>query len=397
MQYATVVRPASHSRLCLPPSSSAGAVTSKKGRLAVVRFALRGRRRRLREAPFFLSLEEVGGRNALGVGARRPLAGGGGGGSDGVLPPARRRGAAAPLPGFRYSAAAPLDQARPNGLVLEGALVAHKSRLFPILGRDRNLPAAGIAIEWRKDGRLAYAIDELVNAGQRVRIHLHHDIQKSVIDAEAEGAILLCDEHDRKAPFRRRRFDDVRLQLPLDLGRLGFPRREARAERREADWPGAVVGVDAVLSRLDDAQRLARPRVLVLAQHAADPVVQRRVGIREVHVLYLRRGRGWRCGGHGAPFPRVPGSRRCNGPPVRRRSRTRDSLRRAFAPGARHCPHHALGVNGRCDSWGGRRPVGGPFGHLRDPRREQFDVADVGPPLEDDLARAEIGHHDREG
>jgi len=50
-----------------------------------------------------------------------------------------------------------------------------------------------------------------------------------MIDAEAEGAIILGDGHDREAPFRRRRFDDVSLQLPLDLGRLGLQCRVARA------------------------------------------------------------------------------------------------------------------------------------------------------------------------
>ena len=101
-------------RLRLPPSSSAGAVTPTGGCLPVFRFALRRRRRGLREARF---RPGVGG----SWGPQRPrrdgaplLAGGGGGGNYGVLPPARRWGAAAPLQDFRSSAAAAPDQAQPN-------------------------------------------------------------------------------------------------------------------------------------------------------------------------------------------------------------------------------------------------------------------------------------------
>ena len=113
-QSAAVLSPARDARLRLPPSPSAGAVTPTGGCLPVVRFALRRRRRGLRVA-----------RSPPGVTDRRgpqrprrmgapPLAGGGGGGNDGVLPTARRWGAAAPLQDFRFSAAAPPDQARPS-------------------------------------------------------------------------------------------------------------------------------------------------------------------------------------------------------------------------------------------------------------------------------------------
>ena len=170
-------------------------------------------------------------------------------------------------------------QAERHTLVLEGALVAHESRPFPIIGHDGKMPVAGIAIDFREGGHLAETIDALVHAGQRVSILLCHDIQQSVVDAETEGAILLGNERDRKSPLRRRRFDDVRLQLLPDLVRLVFPRRVARAARRDADGPGASVEVDAALSKLDDGQPLARPHVLDLVQHAANPVVQRRVGI----------------------------------------------------------------------------------------------------------------------
>jgi len=120
------------------------------------------------------------------------------------------------------------------------------------------------------------------------------DVQQSIIDAEAEGAVLLGDEHDRETPFRRCRFDDVRFQLPLDFGRLGLPCGVPRTVRREPDGPGSGVEVDAVLGGFGDAQRLARPHRLVLAQHASNPGVQCRVGIREVHVLHVDRGHG-RC------------------------------------------------------------------------------------------------------
>jgi len=45
-----------------------------------------------------------------------------------------------------------------------------------------------------------------------------------------------------------------------------------------------------MLGGFDDAQRLARPHRLVLAQHVSDPRVQFRVGIREVHILHVDRG-----------------------------------------------------------------------------------------------------------
>ena len=158
--------------------------------------------------------------------------------------------------------------------------MAHESRLLPIFRRDGSLLVAGVAIQRREDGRLAEAVDALVHPGQRVRILLGDDVQQSIIDAEAEVSSLLGDEQDPEAPLRRRPFDDVRLQLPLDLGRLGLPRRVPRAARREADRPGAGVEVDALLGGFDDAERLARPHCLVLVQHAADPGVQRRVDVR---------------------------------------------------------------------------------------------------------------------
>ena len=101
-------------RLRPPPSSSAGAVTPTGGGLPVVRFAVRRRRRGLREARFPPGVGGSRGQQRPRRGGAPPLAGGGGGGNDGVLPPARRWGAAAPLQDFRSSAAAPPDQARPN-------------------------------------------------------------------------------------------------------------------------------------------------------------------------------------------------------------------------------------------------------------------------------------------
>jgi len=87
-------------------------VTPTGGGLAVVRFALRRRRRRLRKALFSPG---VGDSRAPLRPRRRgapPLAGGGGGGNVKLLPPARHWGAAAPLQNVRSSGAAPPDQAR---------------------------------------------------------------------------------------------------------------------------------------------------------------------------------------------------------------------------------------------------------------------------------------------
>jgi len=113
-QSAAVWPPARDARLRLPPSSSAGAVTPTGGGLPVVRFALRRRRRGLREARFPPGVGGSRGPQRPRRGGAPPLAGGGGGSIDGVLRPARRWGAAAPLQDFRSSAAAPPDQARPN-------------------------------------------------------------------------------------------------------------------------------------------------------------------------------------------------------------------------------------------------------------------------------------------
>jgi len=109
-QSAAFLLPARDARLCLPPSSSAGAVTPTGGGLAVVRFALRRRRRGLRKARF----SPVVGESRAPQRPRRwdapLLAGGDGGRNDGVLPPARRWGVSAPLQDFRSSAAAPPDR-----------------------------------------------------------------------------------------------------------------------------------------------------------------------------------------------------------------------------------------------------------------------------------------------
>jgi len=96
-QSAAVLPPARDARLRLPPSSSEGVVTPTGGGLPVVRFALRRRRRGLREARFPPGVGGSRGPQRPRRGGAPPLAGGGGGGNDGVLSPARRWGAAAPL------------------------------------------------------------------------------------------------------------------------------------------------------------------------------------------------------------------------------------------------------------------------------------------------------------
>jgi len=113
-KYATPSRPVRAAHLRLPPSSSAGAVTPTGGGLPVVKFALRRRRRKLRDARFPPGVGGSRKPQRPRRGGASPLAGSGGGGNDGVLPPARRWGAAAPLQEFRSSAAAPPDQARPS-------------------------------------------------------------------------------------------------------------------------------------------------------------------------------------------------------------------------------------------------------------------------------------------
>ena len=97
--------------------------------------------------------------------------------------------------------------------------MTHEGRLFPVFGCDGDLPVAGIAIQCREDGRLAEAVNAFLHPGKRVGVLLGHDVQQAILDAEAEGAVLLGNEYDREAPFGRCRLDDVRFQRPLDLGR----------------------------------------------------------------------------------------------------------------------------------------------------------------------------------
>ena len=96
----------------LPPSSSAGALTPTGGGLAVVRLALRRRRRGLCEARFPPGVGDSRGPLRPRRRGAPALAGGGGGGNVKLLPPARHWGEAAPLQKVRSSAAAHPDQAR---------------------------------------------------------------------------------------------------------------------------------------------------------------------------------------------------------------------------------------------------------------------------------------------